>query len=249
LKILVIADVHANLAALEAVLDFEGSWDEVIFLGDAVVSGPQPEEVVSLIAGLGPTAVVGNHDIEALAADLENESANPDVQWLRWTGKALSPENANWLAGLPTTLGIERDGLSMRLVHGVVPADLGRRVWPDSPDAAFDWLGRDCVEPNILFAHSHVQFETSRQARTFYNPGSLGQPRLSQPLVCYMAITDGRFEARAVPYDVEKTCRAMDALPLERAFIDEWKAAYRKGICPARYAIRDFAALVAAGYR
>ena len=249
MKILAVADVHANLAAMEAVLDFEGSWDEVIFLGDALVSGPQPEEVVSLVAGLAATAIVGNHDLEALAADLENESANPDMQWLRWTRRSLSPESADWLAGLPTTLGIERDGLSMSLVHGVVPADLGRRVWPDSPDAAFEWLGRDCREPNVLFAHSHVQFEASRRGRTFHNPGSAGQPRLSQPLACYMAITDGRFEARAVPYDVEKTCRAMDALPLERSFIDEWKAAYRAGTLPARYAIRDFAPLVAAGYR
>jgi len=248
LKILVIADVHANLAALEAVLDCEASWDEVLFLGDAVVSGPQPEEVVSLIMRLDATAIIGNHDREALEFDPETDGQDPHLEWLRWTRNTLSAESAAWLDGLPATLGIVRDGLSMRLVHGVVPAGHGRRVWPDSPDAAFECLARG-DEPTVFFAHSHVQFETVKGGRTFHNPGSVGQPRLSQPVACYTVILDGRAEMRAVPYDVERTCRAMDSMPLPRGLVEEWKSAYRRGVCPERYAIRDFAPLVAAGYR
>ena len=63
---LILADIHANLAALEAILAQEGSWDEVIFLGDAVVGGPQPDETLSLMTTLQGVFLMGNHDREAL---------------------------------------------------------------------------------------------------------------------------------------------------------------------------------------
>ena len=62
MKYLILADVHANLPALEAVLDHETDWDEVLFLGDAVGYGPHPDEVLDLHSALPGTFVMGNHD-------------------------------------------------------------------------------------------------------------------------------------------------------------------------------------------
>ncbi len=60
--VLVISDVHANLAALKAVLESE-RWEEVVFLGDAVDYGPDPGDVVDLLRSLDPSvALMGNHD-------------------------------------------------------------------------------------------------------------------------------------------------------------------------------------------
>ena len=49
MKILVIADIHGNAEALRAVLDKDGDADRTIFLGDAVLPGPQANETLSLI--------------------------------------------------------------------------------------------------------------------------------------------------------------------------------------------------------
>ncbi len=60
MKSLIIADIHANLASLEAVLESESSWDEVLFLGDAVVGGPHPNEVLSRLSELDGVFLMGN---------------------------------------------------------------------------------------------------------------------------------------------------------------------------------------------
>ena len=52
MKTLILSDIHANLPALQAILDRESSWDEVICLGDAIVAGPHPDEVLSLLRDL-----------------------------------------------------------------------------------------------------------------------------------------------------------------------------------------------------
>jgi len=60
---LIVSDVHANLAALEAVLDAERTWDRFVFLGDAVLAGPQPDEVLSLLRKEADFCLMGNHDL------------------------------------------------------------------------------------------------------------------------------------------------------------------------------------------
>src|SRR3990170_141354 len=46
MRVLVISDIHANLAALEAVLAHAGSFDAAWCLGDLVGYGPDPNEVI-----------------------------------------------------------------------------------------------------------------------------------------------------------------------------------------------------------
>ena len=63
MRILVLSDIHANLAALEAVLqDAEGKWDEMWFLGDLIGYGPDPNECTELLRSYNPIALSGNHD-------------------------------------------------------------------------------------------------------------------------------------------------------------------------------------------
>ncbi len=68
MKRLFIADVHANLPALQAVLADAGTADAVVFLGDAVGFGPHPAQCVELLQSLSPVAVIGNHDAAVLSA-------------------------------------------------------------------------------------------------------------------------------------------------------------------------------------
>jgi len=246
---LIFSDIHANLAALEAVLEHAGTWDDLIFLGDAVVGGPQPDEVLSVLAGLDGLFVMGNHDYDALYREYSADDENPDRAWIHWTQQQISPRNREFLAGFRDSCAIERDGLTLRLHHGELPTELGRRLWPDSPAEAFDYFTARYPEPVILHGHSHIQWRLEHGGRTFINPGGAGQPRLRQALACYAVLQDGEFRMEGVPYDTEKTARAMEHTPLPRAMIDAWSRGYRDGALPDRYPLRDWEPLRRMGYR
>jgi predicted phosphodiesterase len=248
MKCLILADVHANLSAMQAVLAREKRWDEVVFLGDIVVGGPQPEQCAALLRELGGVMISGNHDRQGIEADIDPSDPNPDLQWVRWTQHQLSQASRNMIAAMPRTLAIEREGWTMRLHHGDFPGELGR-FWPDWPLEKFDHLTRCWPEPCIIAAHSHVQFRRDHAGRVLLNPGSVGQPRLGQPLALYMILQDGHMHMKATPYDVESTCRAVAEMPLPPEFIAMWQGIYRNGMLSSRYALREWQPLIDAGYR
>jgi len=249
MRSLVFSDVHANLAALEAVLEHAGAWDEVIFLGDAVVGGPQPEQVVSAMAELDGLFLMGNHDWDVLYKEYSPDEPNPDRFWIHWTQQQLSSSSRAFLAAFRESCAIERDGLRVRLHHGQLPDELGRRLWPDSPPKAFDYFTAQYPEPAILSGHSHVQCRVEHGGRVFINPGSAGQPRLMQPLALYAILEDGELSLEAAPYDTERTARAMERVPLDEDFIEAWQQGYRIGALPDRYPLRDWEPLRRMGYR
>ena len=251
MKSLIVADIHANLAAFEAILDKEGSWDTFIFLGDAVMAGPEPDEVLSLLSSLNGIYIMGNHDREVLKLDPDEVTANPHRMWAKWHRKNISDANLEFLASFQEQHTLKDQGLVMKLIHGCLPREMGGRLWPDSGPDVFAFLSHQHREPYILLGHSHVQFKNC-PGTAFVNPGSAGAPYLGQALACYAVIQNSRIKLEATTYDVEKTCQAME----ERAqgviaedFIDDWKQCWRTGLLPSRYFIRDYTPLREQGYR
>lgn len=246
MKSLIIADVHANLPALEAVFAHEQTWDEVLFLGDAVMSGPFPNEVVELLARQPGIFIRGNHDRELFDIDLSIHPDNPHHQWDHWTRRVITADNLRILQNdYIDTCAITRGSMSIRLVHGNFAYSSGSRLWPDSPAEDFTALAQQFPETYLFSAHSHVQFIRYSDHRVFVNPGTVGQARLGRPLACYAVLTNDTIERKAVPYDVERTCEAMETLPLDPSFIHEWQTCFRTGLLPVRYNMRDFAPLLA----
>lgn len=244
MKSLIIADVHANFAALEAIFDHESTWDEVLFLGDFVMAGPHPNEVIALLSTQPGVFLLGNHDREVLRADGGTTESDPHKQWVQWTRRMLTDENLRFLSeACVETCAIARGNRQIRLHHGDFDFESGSRLWPDSPLADFEAVARMYPEEHLFVAHSHIQFVRRFQDRLFLNPGSAGHVRLGKPLSCYAVLEDGEITRKAIPYDVQKTCDGMDALPLERDFIEMWKTSFRTGILASRYHIRDFAPL------
>ncbi|MFC1713487.1 metallophosphoesterase family protein [Candidatus Poribacteria bacterium] len=252
MKSLIVADIHANLAAFEAILDREGSWDTFIFLGDAVMAGPNPDEVLSLLLSLNGIYIMGNHDQEVLELDPDADVTNLHRKWAQWHQKNISRANLDFLAEFQDSCAVENQGLTMKLTHGCIPREMGRRLWPDSSAETFAFLASQHSEPYILVAHSHVQFRKTHHDKTFVNPGSAGAPYLGQPLACYAVIQDGHFALKATSYDAEKTCQTMEDRArgiMEEAFIEDWKECWRTGLLPDRYFIRDYTPLREQGYR
>jgi predicted phosphodiesterase len=232
LKVLLLADIHANAAALEAVLrDAESrSFEEVWCLGDAVGYGPDPNESVQLLRSLEPKMVVGNHDC-AVLEKLSMTEFNPDAQSACiWTRHELDPPGAEYLEGLPQVLS-EGD---FTLVHGSPRAPIWEYMLDSSIalanfshfDSRFCLVGHThsavvfrCSNPNpagerveVIIPQAGVPMALG-QGRMIINPGSVGQPRDGDPRASYtlLDLQEGIIEYHRVLYPVELTQKKMEA--------------------------------------
>jgi predicted phosphodiesterase len=233
-RYLVLSDIHANWYALEAVLAAaQGQYEQVVCCGDLVGYNTQPAPVVEWVRTNCQTTVRGNHDkVVAGIDDLEwfNEVARAAA---RWTILHLEEPHLAYLRTLPEG-PIKLD--HFHVWHGS-PVDEDEYVTaPREAAPSFTYFDL----PLAFFGHTHVQGGFfSRHGRigpltgvrradrehvialepdTLYlvNPGSVGQPRDSDPRAAY-ALFDS--EQRLVTlcrveYPVEKTAAEIDGAGL-----------------------------------
>jgi len=89
-KIAILADIHGNLPALDAVLaqiDAEGI-ERVVCLGDVATLGPQPREVIARVRALGCPVVMGNTDAILLALQRDGSTMG-DEERNDWSNEAF----------------------------------------------------------------------------------------------------------------------------------------------------------------
>ncbi len=149
MRIAVLSDIHANLAALEAVASDLPSVDQVWVLGDIVGYGPNPNEVITTLQAMGARSVLGNHDGAAIGT-VDASYFNPDARTaIEWTAGVVDPNARAYLAALPE---VRCDG-PLTAVHGS-PRD---PIWeyitgPQIAAANFaHFTTRLC-----LFGHTHL---------------------------------------------------------------------------------------------
>jgi predicted phosphodiesterase len=223
-RYLVLADIHANLEALQACLADASSrlYDRVLVLGDLIGYGADPNAVVACIQQLKPTAIVrGNHDKIALGI-AEAEGFNVVAKSAaRWTIDALTPEHRQWLIDLPQ--GPLQVDEVVEICHGS-PYDEDAYIF-DELDALRALKASS--RPLCLFGHTHypITFEFSNGVfhtagpatatrselelregiKYLLNPGSVGQPRDGDPRAAYAIVdtTAKRVELIRVKYRVE----------------------------------------------
>lgn len=238
MRIAVLSDIHSNLVALDAVLADAGDVDAVWHLGDVVGYGPDPDGVVARLQEVDAIGVRGNHDSAALGGP-EIAWFNPDARRAaEWTAAVISPDTAEWLAGLPDMRSIG----DMTLVHGSPRDPLREYVTSlDVARAAFDGITTD----HGLHGHTHVPvgfvLESTRigvhdarhettldlnDRRAFLNPGSVGQPRDGDPRASYLILdldgtgAGGSATWHRIAYDVDRVADAIRAEGLPRRLAD-----------------------------
>ncbi len=234
MRVLVISDVHANLAALEAVLADAGHWDVIWSLGDIVGYGPEPNECIARLSAEKHLAIAGNHDW-AVLGKLELEDFNHDARRaILWTREQLNPLSLAYLQALSEVL-VEGD---FTLAHGSPRSPIWEYLLsPGAAKANFDYFQTSVC----LVGHTHIpvrfrdlpgnlcqvilpqEGETIPlgQEREIINPGSVGQPRDGDPRAAYLLLdTEQRtFEHRRVGYDIAETQRKMRAVELPKRLI------------------------------
>ena len=219
----ILADIHANLEALTAVLadiDRRGGADGYWVLGDLVNYGPDPGACIKILRSLPLIAVSGNHDLAA-AGKMSAAFFNADAAAaLDWTTKQLSMDDVEFLRSLPEM--VEREGFT--LVHGSPRGPATEYLL--SITAARQNFGLLATR-HALAGHTHLpaafKLEDSGnvrylpftggislslvEGRYIINPGSAGQPRDGDPRASYAIYDSGTsaIQLHRVEYDIKAT--------------------------------------------
>lgn len=217
MRLAIIADAHANMIALEAVLKdaVQRKIDHVIFSGDAVGYYCYTNEVCNTIRKEARWCVKGNHDA-MVTGRLPVSEEKKRAYALDYTIGEISTKNVNWLQTLPEFLDLRLSGKRAKVFHGSPWNYLEGYVYPDYQSFhRFDSIEADFV----ILGHTHYPMLLSRGDKLIINPGSCGQPRDFNPKASYAILDVEKAEAEIfrVSYDVQKLIRRLDDLEFDDA--------------------------------
>jgi predicted phosphodiesterase len=189
-----IADIHANLPALGAVLDDIGRREDIdgaYHLGDLVGYAPWPNEVVELLHEKGVPGIAGNYD-STVATDYAHcgcryEDARQEAlshESYAWTRQHTSRETKRRLGALPfridlRPMGGHASGPTVVLVHGT--PTLNTVYWTEDRPADFCLKMASVAGVKegdvVAFGHTHLPFHRVVEGIHFVNAGSVGRPK------------------------------------------------------------------------
>lgn len=231
----IVSDIHANLAAFQAVLEDMGTVDTLWCLGDLVGYGPDPNECIALLRAHEHICIVGNHDLAAIGR-MDTSEFNPAAAAsARWTSQVLTPESLAYLRALPERL----EWGDFTLVHGSPREPVWEYILDEGGAAAgfayFDTgaclVGHTHIPALYRLASINRVTATAPAAgygfslgddRIIANPGGVGQPRDGNPKAAYALLnTESRvMEWRRVAYPVQITQDRMRKAALPQSLID-----------------------------
>ncbi len=223
MRIALLADVHANLPALEAVLkdvEIVGA-DQIWVAGDLVGYNPWPNEVVQALKERRVRAIRGNHDRAVLTGNTAwfNDVAAAAV---RWTRIVLTPASVGYLTSLDDRVRIPTPEGMIAMFHGS-PRNDDEYVMPWAADHL---LVRMAHAPFVILGHTHIPMAFTTRYGILVNPGSVGQPRDNDPRAAW-ALLDTRWGTvlqRRVPYDVGAVVAAIHKAGLPPELGDRLRA-------------------------
>jgi len=224
----VISDIHANVEALDAVLDdiARRPVDKIYCLGDVVGYGPEPGPCLDRVMERCAFTVMGNHDHAVFMEPTGfNTPAENAVFWSRaqMTGEAneqVRRRRWEFVAGLAEFHEVD----STLFVHGSPQRPMHDYLFPDEAELNMSHLVNvfDLFERVCFVGHTHLpgvftetyEFLTPAQVGEKYtlsgrkvivNVGSVGQPRDLDPRACYVTFNGREVRWHRVPYDHKVT--------------------------------------------
>ncbi len=218
MKYAIIADIHANLEALDVVLQDAKAQQCTHYacLGDVVGYGANPKECLDIVRSMNMPCVKGNHD-EYCSIDDTAEGFNPDAgEAVNWTRLQLTPQDRQWLRDLKYI----RLVASFSIVHATLDVPQRWGYVFDKLMAAASFTYQNTAV--CFFGHTHVpvafvrdnmvrggpyaKFKIEAGRKYFINVGSVGQPRDGNPKASYVVydLVEGSVELRRLDYDIPK---------------------------------------------
>ncbi len=227
MRLAILADIHGNLPALDAVLaDARAhSAEGFVVAGDLLVGGPFPVETLDRLRSLKAWIIRGN--TETYFTNYDTGAAPEEwqtcAQWaaLRWSHARLDRDALDYLAALPDTREVALPGVTpICVVHGS-PRGLSEGILPgDDADAARKFAqarvdapltARDALAqiaaPTLVCGHTHIAWQQRHNGQLALNPGAVGGPIDGVLGAEYALLTweAGRWTAdlRIVDYDID----------------------------------------------
>ncbi|MCP5537404.1 MAG: metallophosphoesterase family protein [Akkermansiaceae bacterium] len=220
MKYAIISDIHANLEALNSVLEDARARGvkRFICLGDIVGYNANPSECVDIIRELGCPVVMGNHDAYTVADRIPEIVNGRARESLEWTRKHIRPDQHEWLANLP----MQRRVGAFEIVHASMHEPDAWNYVINAIEAILHFHFQET--PLCFFGHTHhpMYFSTKERKtnkdyqrieleagiRYFVNVGSVGQPRGDDKRAQYAIYdtTEKVVEMCRVHYDVGLAC-------------------------------------------
>jgi putative phosphoesterase len=227
MRILVLADVHANWPALAAINE---PFDACLCVGDLVEYGPDPQPVVAWAREHATHCVRGNHDhgvaqnVDILGVGgfryLTMATRGPTIQM-------LPAADRKYLAALPTSDMFTLDGKRFLLVHATPRDPLDEYCPPDPTQWAPRIAGLNV--DYVCVGHTHQPFVLQVGKTKVVNPGSVGLPRDGHPMARYAIIEGDSVELKQVAYPIEATVAAVAAAPFDPRAKQMLTDVYRSG--------------------
>jgi predicted phosphodiesterase len=224
-RIAVLADIHGNLPALEAVLSHlegHGGCDQIWVLGDLAVFGPYPQETLERLSSL-PSAhfIQGNTDRYLVTGRRPPQPTVEDVaQWRKvpaflqeresnfsWTVGRLNYEWYSFLRALPLEQRLDVPGYGSIVGVHASPAGDEVGIWADTPDSMLREILSDAESRLLLCGHTHCPLDRSLDRERVVNVGSVGLPLDGDRRAAYSIVDlkggDCQVASHRVEYDVD----------------------------------------------
>jgi len=228
-KIAIISYIHANLPALNGVLnDIHSNFkaDEIYCLGDLTDGAPWTNETISLIREQNIPTIMGNHD-ERIAFDYEVfplkkhtvEEQQARAETIHQTKQMISEDNRKYLSGLMPNIRFNCAGISFMLVHGSPKSNEEYIYENHDTEAIIDMFESNQADV-IICGHTHLSFIKEvcieNKPKLFINAGSVGRSKESNGgKAVYLQLTinenenifDEKIKAtlRKIDYDIQQT--------------------------------------------
>lgn len=213
MRLLILSDVHANVAALRAIERDAGAVDAMYCAGDYVDYGTDPHEAITWMRDHHVQCVMGNHDRHLLnilaSGEVEAFRGTQRYKWVHDNCERVTEEDVAWLAALPRHLSFDADGVAYVMQHQMKD---GAYDMPESLaqfEQCFEAWYTGNAQPlhRMIFGHTHRRcVHQLADNKLWLNPGSASyrRPDDQDKSAHYMLIEDGQIHMHAVAYDRSK---------------------------------------------
>lgn len=220
-RVAAIYDIHANLPALEAVLeDIRRAEVDRIVVGGDVFPGPLPLETLACLRALEIRTefILGNCEVAVLAA---RGGADPgpmpaqSKEAMRWTAKQLHPEDERVLRGWPKTLSFDVIGLGEVLFCHATPRDENEIFTRLTAERVVLPAFAGVKAKVVVCGHTHMQFDRKVGGVRVVNAGSVGMP-FGEPGADWLLLGP-EVELRHTKYDLARAAERIKATEYPQA--------------------------------
>lgn len=193
-KLAILSDIHANLPALEAVMEDLSQFavDYIVVAGDVINFGPFTQQVVQRVVENNWAVIRGNGELFLLdyGTPRAPQEWNDPVEFPipPWLNRQLDTHFKNTIATWADTLTLRfSDAPSLRVVHGT-PQSHWNSLWPTLSDEQIEKFLAGVDENTVIAGHTHLPM--NRQAGRWHllNPGSVGVPLDGKFTASYMLL-------------------------------------------------------------